>query len=111
MNKKDILEKSQKENQFSDERDRQLGQKACTAGYRAAIGVNCFLCLLLMLQEQFAGGAYTDWWPFMLAVFISKSVHDLTLYRYHRRRYDLIMGLIGLIPTILTVFVILKGGL
>ncbi len=111
MDKKEILEKSRAENQPEDERDRQLGQKACTAGYRAAIGVNCFLCLLLMLQEQFAGGAYTDWWPFMLAVFISKSVHDLTLYRYYHKKYDLILGLIGLIPPILTVFVILKGGL
>jgi len=111
MDKKEILEKSRRENQPEDERDRHLEQKACTAGYRAVGVVNCFLCLLLMLQEQFAGGAYTDWWPFMLAVFISKSAHDLTLYRYHRRRYDLIMGLIGLIPPVLTFFVILKKGL
>lgn len=111
MDKKDILEKSQKENQFSDERDRQLEQKACTAGYRAVIAVNCLLCLLLALQEKSTGEAYIDWWPFMLAVFISKSAHDLTLYRYHRRKYDLIMGLIGLIPPIFTVFVVLKRGL
>ena len=52
MNKKDILEKSQKENQFSDERDRQIEQKACTAGFRAVIAVNCLLCLLLALQEK-----------------------------------------------------------
>lgn len=110
MNKKEILEKSQKENQFSDERDRQLEQKACTAGYRAVAGVNCLLCLLLILQERLTGKAYTNWWPFMLAVFISKSAHDLTLYRYYRRKYDLILGLITLIPPILTVFMIVKGG-
>ena len=111
MDKKVILEKSQKENQFSDERDRQIEQKACSAGYWAVLAVNCLLCLLLILQEKLTGKAFAAWWPFMLAVFISKSAHDLTLYRYHRRRYDLIMGLIGLIPPILTVFVILKGGL
>ena len=110
MDKKEILEKSQQENQFSDERDRQLEQKACTAGYRAVVGVNCLLCLLLILQEKLIGEAYTDWWPFMLAVFISQSAHDLTLYRYHRRKYHLIMGLIGLIPPILTVFIIVKRG-
>lgn len=110
MDKKEILEKSQQENQFSDERDRQLEQKACTAGYRAVVGVNSFLCLLLALQEAVTGEAYTDWWPFMLAVFISQSAHDLTLYRYHRRKYHLIMGLIGLIPPILTVFIIVKRG-
>ena len=111
MDKKDILEKSQKENQFSDERDRQIEQKACTAGYRAVIAVNCLLCLLLALQEKLTGEAYVDWWPFMLALFISKSAHDLTLYRYHHRKYDLLMGLIGLVPPVLTVFVILKKGL
>ncbi len=110
MDKKVILEKSQKENQFSDERDRQIEQKACTAGYRAVVAVHCLLCLLLILQEKLTGEAFAAWWPFMLAVFISKSAHDLTLYRYHHRRYDLLMGLIGLIPPILTVFVILKGG-
>ena len=110
MDKKEILEKSQQENQFSDERDRQLEQKACTAGYRAVVGVNCLLCLLLILQEQITGEAYTNWWPFMLAVFISQSAHDLTLYRYHRRKYHLIMGLIGLIPPILTVSIIVKRG-
>lgn len=110
MDKKEILEKSQQENQFSDERDRQLEQKACTAGYRAVVGVNSFLCLLLILQEAVTGEAYTDWWPFMLAVFISQSAHDLTLYRYHRRKYHLIMGLIGLIPPILTVSIIVKRG-
>lgn len=110
MDKKEILEKSQQENQFSDERDRQLEKNACTAGYRAVIGLNSLLCLLLALQESLTGEAYTDWWPFMLAVFISKSAHDLTLYRYYRRKYDLILGLIGLIPPILTVFMIVKGG-
>ena len=64
---------------------------------------------LLALQESLTGEAYSDWWPFMLAVFISKSAHDLTLYRYYRRKYDLILGLIGLIPPILTVFMIVKG--
>ena len=110
MDKKEILEKSQKENQFADERDRQIEQKACTAGYRAVVGVNGLLCLLLSLQEVIAGQAYTNWWPFMLAVFISQSAHDLTLYRYHRRKYHLIMGLIGLIPPILTVSIIVKRG-
>ena len=108
MDKKEILEKSQKENQFADERDRQIEQKACTAGYRPVVGVNGLLCLLLSLQEVIAGQAYTNWWPFMLAVFISKSAHDLTLYCYHRKKYHLIMGLIGLIPPILTVFMIVK---
>ena len=111
MDKKDILEKSQKENQFSDERDRQIEQKACTAGYRAVIAVNCLLCLLLALQEKLTGEAYVDWWPFMLALFISKSAHDLTLYRYYRKKYHLIMGLIGLIPPVLTIFVIAQKGL
>lgn len=110
MDKNEILKKSQKENQFSDERDRQLEQKACTAGYRAVVGVNCCLCLLLALQEKITGESYVDWWPFMLVVFISKSAHDLTLYRYHRRTYDLVIGLIGLIPPILTVFMILTKG-
>lgn len=110
MDKNEILEKSQKENRLSDERDRQIEQKACTAGYRAVVGVNAFLCLLLVLQEAIAGKAYTDWWPFMLAIFISQSAHGLTLYRYHRRKYHLIMGLIGLIPPILTAFMIVKRG-
>lgn len=110
MDKNEILEKSQKENQHSDERDRQIEQKACTAGYRAVVGVNCLLCLLLILQETLTGEAYTSWWPFMLAVFISKSAHDLTLYRYYHRKYDLILGLITLIPPILTVFMFLKRG-
>ena len=60
MDKKDILEKSQKENQFSDERDRQIEQKACTAGFRAVIAVNCLLCLLLALQEKLTGEAYVS---------------------------------------------------
>lgn len=110
MDKKEILEKSQKENQFSDERDRLLEQKACTAGYHAVIGINCTLALLLILQEKITGGAYMNWSNFMLAVFISKSAHDLTLYRYHRKKYDLIMGLIGLVPLILIVFMIVKKG-
>lgn len=110
MDKKEILEKSRAENQPEDERDRQIEQKACTAGYRAVIRVNGFLCLLLILQKEITGEAYTDWWPFLLAVFISQSAHDLTLYRYHRRKYHLIMGLIGLIPPVLTVFMIVKRG-
>ena len=110
MDKNEILEKSQKENRLSDERDRQIEQKACAAGYRAVVGVNALLCLLLILQEAIAGQAYTDWWPFMLAMFISQSAHDLTLYRYHRRKYHLVMGLLGLIPPVLTVFVIVKKG-
>ena len=108
--KKEILEKSQRENQLSDERDRQIEQKACTAGYRAVVGVNGLLCLLLALQKAIAGEAFAPWWPFMLAVFTSKSAHDLTLYHYYRRKYHLIMGLIGLIPPILTVFIIVKRG-
>ena len=110
MDKNEILEKSQKENRLSDERDRQIEQNACTAGYRAVVGINCLLCLLLILQKEITGETYTDWWPFMLAVFISQSAHDLTLYRYHRRKYHLIMGLIGLIPPILTVSIIVKRG-
>ena len=110
MDKKEILEKSQQENQYSDERDRQIEQKACAAGYRAVVSVNGLLCLLLILQKEITGQAYTDWWPFMLAMFISQSAHDLTLYRYHRRKYHLIMGLIGLIPPILTVSIIVKRG-
>ena len=81
MDKKEILEKSQKENRVSDERDRQIEQKACTAGYRAVAGVNCLLCLLLILQEKLIGEAY-----------------------------DLILGLIALIPPILTIFMFLKRG-
>ena len=111
MDKKEILEKSRRENQPEDERDRQLGQKACTAGYRAVGVVNCFLCLLLMLQEAITGEAFITWWPFALTVFTSKSAHDLTLYRYHRRKYDLITGLICLIPPVLTIFVIVRKGL
>ncbi len=110
MDKNEILEKSQKENRLSDERDRQIEQKACAAGYRAVVGVNALLCLLLILQGWITGKAYTDWWPFMLAMFISQSAHDLTLYHYHRRRYHLVMGLIGLIPPILIAFLILKRG-
>lgn len=110
MDKKEILEKSQQENQYSDERDRQIEQKACAAGYRAVVSVNGLLCLLLILQKEITGQAYTDWWPFMLAMFISQSAHDLTLYRYYRRKYDLILGLIALIPPILTIFMFLKRG-
>ena len=43
MDKKEILEKSRRENQPEDERDRHLEQKACTAGYRAVGVVNCNL--------------------------------------------------------------------
>ena len=111
MDKNEILEKSRRENQPEDERARQLEQKACTAGYYAVVGVNCFLCLLLMLQEAITGEAFITWWPFALTVFTSKSAHDLTLYRYHRRKYDLITGLICLIPPVLTIFVIVRKGL
>lgn len=111
MDKKDILERSQKENQFSDERDRQIELNACKAGYHAVIGINCLLCLLLMLQETVTGEAFIPWWPFALAIFTSKSAHDLTLYRYHHRKYNLITGLICLIPPVLTMFVIVRKGL
>jgi len=69
------------------------------------------MCLLLMLQEAITGEAFITWWPFALAMFISKSAHDLTLYRYHRRKYNLITGLICLIPPVLTIFVIAQKGL
>lgn len=111
MDKEEILAKSQKENQFSDERDRQLEQKACTAGYRAVVGANCCLCLLLILQKKLTGEAYMDWWPFLLVVFISRSAHDLTFFCCCRRKYHLVMGLIGLIPPVFTVFMIVKGKL
>ena len=110
MDKHEILEKSQKENQFSDERDRQLELKACMAGYHAVIGVNGCLCLLLVLQKWLTGGAYIDLWPFMLAVFISESTHDLVLYRYYHRKHHLIKGLIGLSVLLLTFFVIVEKG-
>ena len=110
MDKKEILEKSRAENQPEDERDRQIELNACKAGYRAVVFVNSCLCLLLILQEAITREAYVPWWPFMLAIFISQSAHDLTLYRYYRRRYHLLMGLIGLLPLICTVFVIVKKG-
>lgn len=110
MDKKEILEKSQKENQLSDERDRQIEQQACTAGYRAVIGVNCCLILLLYLQEWLTGSAYTDWWQFALAIFVAVTAHDLTLYRYYHKRLYLFKGLIGLALLIFTVFILVNKG-
>lgn len=109
MDKKDILEKSQKENQFFDERDRQIEQKACTAGYRAVILVNGCIILLLALQEAGTGKAFMSRWPFFLALFVSQTVHDLVLYRYHRKVLYLIGALVGAAVIVMSVFLLMKG--
>ena len=109
MDKKEILEKSQKENQFADERDRQIEQKACTAGYRAVVLVNACIILLLALQEAGTGKAYMSRWPFILALFVSQTVHDLVLYRYHRKVLYLIGALIGTAVIVMVSFILIKG--
>lgn len=109
MDKNEILEKSQKENQHSDERDRQIELKACTAGYRAVILVIGCIILLLALQEAGTGEAYISRLPFFLALFVSQTVHDLVLYRYHHKALYLIGALIGAAVIVMSVFLLMKG--
>ena len=109
MDKKEILEKSQQENQYSDERDRQIELKACTAGYRAVILVNACIIILLGLQAIGTGEPCMSQWPFFLALFVSQTVHDLVLYRYHRKVLYLIGALIGAAVIVMVSFILMKG--
>ena len=109
MDKNEILEKSQKENQHSDERDRQIELKACTAGYRAVILVNACIILLLALQKVGTGEAFMSQWPFFLALFVSQTVHDLVLYRYHRKVLYLTGTLVGAAVIVMVSFILIKG--
>ena len=109
MDKNEILEKSKKENQHSDERDRQIEQKACAAGYRAVILANACIILLLALQKVGTGEAFMSQWPFFLALFVSQTVHDLVLYRYHRKVLYLIGALIGTAVIVMVSFILIKG--
>lgn len=109
MDKKEILEKSQQENRNLDERDRQIEQKACTAGYRAVLLVNACIILLLAFQAAGTGEAFISWWPFALATFTSQTVHDFTLYRYHHKTLHLIGALVGAAATVAALIMLTKG--
>ncbi len=109
MDKKEILEKSQQENRNLDERDRQIELKACTAGYRAVILVNACIALLVSLQNLNAGETLMSHWPFFLAIFVSQTVHDFTLYRYHRKLLYLIGALVGAAATVAALIMLAKG--
>lgn len=110
MDKKEILEKSQQENQFSDERDRQIELKACKAAYHAVIIVNAGIALLLTLQQLSTGSSCIDWRPFLLTVLLSQSFHDLTIYRRQHKALYLLSGLIGAAAFLAWILVVVKGG-
>ena len=111
MDKKDILERSQKENQFSDERDRQIELNACKAGYRVVMGANVCVILLLIIQEVITGKIYfhITWWPFALTMFVSQTAHDFTYYHYYRKSQYLISALLSAATLAVVLFMLTKG--
>lgn len=111
MDKKEILEKSRAENQLEDERDRLIEQKACTAGYRAVMGANVCVILLLIIQEVVTHKAYfhITWWPFALTMFVSQTAHDFTYYRYYRKTQQLIGALLSAAALLVVLFMLAKG--
>lgn len=98
MDKKEILEKSRKENQHGDERAKIIEAKANQSAFLAIESINAFLIVVLFFQKLFTGKAFADYQVFILAFMVGFIGSFATKYKYTKKKeylFGLVCGILG----------------
>lgn len=109
MDKNEILERSRKENQHQDERDRQIELEAYKSGLNIVLIVTCLMFLALGFKAKATGTSFDDWYLFLLPMWSSMIGTNLVKWRKHSRLGDLINIIVGLAMVVLVFWLRLVG--
>lgn len=100
MNKKEILEKSRKENIMGDEREKTIEQNANENAYIAIMGVYVLLGIIALTQKWVTGTSYAEPRIFFLVFFVGYAGRSITRYFYTKEKYNLIIFIFNVILAI-----------
>lgn len=104
MDKDEILEKSRKENQRSDERDKFIENRAYINAHTAILWANFVLFTTAAIQDMRTGQPFAEPMLFLLTSVVSTAAKDFTFYHHYRLRKHLIQSILD--GAILLVFLI-----
>ncbi len=104
MNKEEILAKSRKENQYHDERDRQISAQATTYG---ALGMAVMFVILFVIRVFMKGGTSYDLFAMYFGFLAVSSIYKLKLLKGKTEIFTAIIYTI--ITSIWLILYILKG--
>ena len=109
MNKDDILKKSRAENQYQDERDKQIELDACKVGLKMVVITTGILYLLLLVKSHLDGSSFGDWYLVALPIWANMAGASWVKWRNYKRKGDLINAACGLIFVLLVFWMRLFG--